>query len=81
METTRSDSNDEWEAVERRPTYDELLAENLRLTALVGKLEARIRELEQALEKQSREGKRQAAPFRKQDQPVVEPKKPGRKSG
>jgi transposase len=81
MEPTRSDSNDELETIGRRPTYDELLAENLQLKALVRKLEARIRQLEQALEKQSREGKRQAAPFRKQDQPAVEPKKPGRKSG
>lgn len=79
MEATRSD--DEWEAVARRPTYDELLAENLRLNALVRKLEARVRELEQALDKQAREGKRQAAPFRKQDQPAAEPRKPGRKSG
>jgi transposase len=33
------------------------------------------------VEKLSRESKRQAAPFRKQDQPAAEPKKPGRKSG
>jgi transposase len=81
MEATRSDLNDEWEAVDRRPTYDELLAENLRLKALVHKLEARARELEQAIEKLAREEKRQAAPFRKHDQPAAEPKKPGRKSG
>jgi transposase len=81
MEATRGGSNDERDAAQRRPTYEELLAENLRLKALVQKFQARVRELEQALEKLSREGKRQAAPFRKQDQPAAEPKKPGRKSG
>lgn len=81
METTGNGLNDEREAAERRPTYEELAAENLRLKALVRKLEARVQELEQALEKLSREGKRQAAPFRKQEQPIAEPKKPGRKSG
>jgi transposase len=81
MEATGSGLNDEREAMERRPTYEELAAENLRLKALVRKLEARVQELERALEKLSRESKRQAAPFRKQDQPVAEPKKPGRKSG
>jgi len=88
MDATTSGSNDEWEAVDRRPTYDELLAENLRLKGrvhhlenVVHKLEARVQELEQVIEKLNRDGKRQAAPFRKHDQPATEPKKPGRKSG
>jgi transposase len=81
MDATSVGFNDEQWELARRPTYAELVAENRRLTALVAKLEARIGELEQALEKASREGKRQAAPFRKQDQPVANPKKPGRKSG
>jgi transposase len=81
MEATSGGSNHEQDTAQRRPTYEALLAENVRLKALVRKLEARVRELEQALEKLSREGKRQAAPFRKQDQPLTEPKKPGRKSG
>jgi transposase len=33
------------------------------------------------LDEERRRGKRQAAPFRKQDEPAAEPKKPGRKSG
>lgn len=57
-----------------RPTYEELVAENRRL-------KAQVQELMLLVEKLSREAKRQAAPFRKQDQPAAEPKKPGRKSG
>jgi transposase len=57
-----------------RPTYEELVAEN-------GRLKAQIQELTLLVEKLRREGKRQAAPFRKQDEPVAAPKKPGRKSG
>jgi hypothetical protein len=34
-----------------------------------------------ALEEARRGGKRQAAPFRKRDEPVDEPKRPGRKKG
>src|SRR6184192_3884808 len=58
----------------RRPTYDELAAENRRL-------KAQIQELTLLVEKLRRESKRQAAPFRKADKPVADPKKPGRKSG
>ena len=49
--------------------------------AVIQRLEAQVAELEQLVEKLRREGKRQAAPFRKQDQPAADPKKPGRKSG
>lgn len=61
-------------AVEGRPTYEELLAENRRLRA-------QVEELTLLVERLRREGKRQAAPFRKQDEPATNPKKPGRKSG
>ncbi|HEV3192428.1 MAG TPA: IS66 family transposase [Polyangiaceae bacterium] len=64
-----------------QPTYEELAEENRRLKGVIQKLEARVAELERLVEKLSRESKRQAAPFRKQDQPPAEPKKPGRKSG
>jgi transposase len=57
-----------------RPTYEELAAENRRL-------KAQIQELMLLVEKLRRETKRQAAPFRKQDEPAAEPKQPGRKSG
>ena len=63
MDATSVGFNDEQWEFAHRPTYAELVAENRRLTSLVAKLEARIGELELALEKASREGKRQAAPF------------------
>ena len=44
-------------------------------------LEQQVAKLSAALEEERRRGKRQAAPFRKQDQPSAEPKQPGRKSG
>lgn len=50
---------------------DEMLAES----------RARIAELERLLEESRRSGKRQAAPFRRRDEPVDEPRRPGRKSG
>jgi len=81
METTRGGLNDGRIVAAGQPTYAELAEENRRLKAVIQKLEARIAELERWVEKLSREGKRQAAPFRKQDQPAAEPKKPGRKSG
>ena len=43
--------------------------------------ERQLAKLAAALEEERRRGKRQAAPFRKQDEPATEPKKPGRKSG
>lgn len=42
---------------------------------------ARIAELERLLEESRRSGKRQAAPFRRRDEPIDEPRRPGRKSG
>ncbi len=66
--------NDDAVVAGDRPSYEELAAENRRL-------KAQIRELMLLIEKLRRETKRQAAPFRKQDEPAAEPKKPGRKSG
>ncbi len=74
---------------------EQLRAENRRLRVRVAELEARdvereatirglqetVARLEALLEKVHREGKRQAAPFRKADGPRPDPKKPGRKSG
>ena len=72
----------------RRPTYDELLAdnrrlreENARLRERIAQLERQVEELLRLVEKLRGEGKRQAAPFRKQEQPAAEAKKPGRRSG
>ena len=72
----------------RRPTYDELLADNRRLREelravhqRIAQLERQVEDLLRLVEKLRGEGKRQAAPFRKQDQPMAEPKRPGRKSG
>jgi transposase len=48
------------------------------LLKIVEQQQAQIKLLEQRLEKVEREGKRQAAPFRKN--PKTNPKKPGRKS-
>ena len=76
------------------PTYEQLLgiiAEKDRQTTQVEVrvrqleaqnvgLEARIVQLERLLEKATRDGKRQAAPFSK-GPPKEKPKKPGRKSG
>lgn len=81
MDATRDGLNDGRNESPGQPTYEELAAENRRLREVIQKLEARIAELEASLEKLSRQSKRQAAPFRKQDEPAAEPKKPGRKSG
>jgi transposase len=51
------------------------------LRATVEKLTAALDTTQRALEAARRAGKRQAAPFRKQDGPAVEPHKPGRKQG
>src|SRR5688572_33269389 len=74
MCATRDRESDGARAASPQPTYEELAAENRRL-------KAQIQEVLQLVERLRRETKRQAAPFRKQDQPAVEPKKPGRKSG
>jgi transposase len=70
MGTTREEAA----ANARRLSYQELLAENARLRK-------QVEQLTRLVEKLRREGKRQAAPFRKQDQPSAAPKKPGRKPG
>jgi transposase len=74
MDATREGRNDQAATAGARPSYEELAAENRRL-------KARIQELMLLIEKLRRETKRQAAPFRKQDEPAAKPKKPGRKSG
>lgn len=59
----------------------DLRAEISRLHATVDSLRATVDKLTAALEAAQRAGKRQAAPFRTGDGPVVEPKRPGRKKG
>ena len=81
MGTTRGEINSVAAGAVVRPTYEELVAENGRLKAQVQALQGQVQELTLLVEKLHRESKRQAAPFRKQDEPVAEPKKPGRKSG
>jgi len=49
--------------------------------ATIRRLQEHVAELKALLEKARREGKRQAAPFRKDEGPKPEPKKPGRKAG
>jgi transposase len=51
------------------------------LEAEVKALQEQVARLTAALEEERRRNKRQAAPFRKQDAPAAEPKKPGRKKG
>ena len=51
------------------------------LEQIIARLEGRVRELEQKLEEALRQGKRQAAPFRKVGGPKLHPKPAGRKSG
>ena len=81
MGTTRDELNSDTAGAVVRPTYEALVAENGRLQAQVQRLQGQAQELTLLVEKLRREGKRQAAPFRKQDEPVAVPKKPGRKSG
>ncbi len=65
---------------ERRPTYDELAAENERLRERLGQVEPRIAELERLLDEVRRAAKRQSAPFSK-GKPTEEGQTPGRKRG
>ena len=74
MGATRDETNDDRAVTGDRPSYEELAAENRRLRA-------RIEELLLLIDKLRRETKRQAAPFRKHEEPAAPPKKPGRKSG
>jgi regulator of replication initiation timing len=78
MDTTSDKANQDSEL---RPTYEELVEENRLLKEQIQSLLARIAQLEAQLEAQQRAGKRQAAPFRKGEEPAAQPKKPGRKSG
>lgn len=66
-----------------RPTCPGCRQRDARIAELEGQvsdLRGRLARLEQQLEASQRAGKRQAAPFRK-EQPQGEPKRPGRKSG
>ena len=58
--------------------FEQRIAE---LEAMVRTLTEQVAKLTAALEEERRRNKRQAAPFRKQEQPAAKPKKPGRKSG
>ena len=51
------------------------------LESMVRTLRGQVAKLSAILEEERRANKRQAAPFRKQEQPAAKPKKPGRKSG
>ena len=64
-----------------RLTYQELLEKNRELKQRLQAALAQIEKPKRLVEKLRGEGKRQAAPFHKQDQPSAEPKQPGRKSG
>jgi transposase len=63
------------------PRCRELEAQIAALERRVAELTAQVEKLTAALEAAQREGKRQAAPFRKAGGPSIEPKKPGRKRG
>jgi transposase len=63
------------------PRCRELEAQVLALEQRVAELTTQVEKLTAALEAAQREGKRQAAPFRKAEGPLAEPKRPGRKSG
>ncbi|HEX4055474.1 MAG TPA: hypothetical protein VHX86_14510 [Tepidisphaeraceae bacterium] len=77
------------------PSYDELQRENADLKRqlvaareeiqglrrTVDQRRQRVEELLRQIEQLRGESKRQAAPFRKHDEPPAEPKKPGRKPG
>lgn len=64
----------------RRPTYDELAAENAVLRCELERLKREVEHLKQLVEEIRRAGKRQAAPF-STGKPKPNPKPPGRKSG
>ena len=64
-----------------RPTYDELLALVQHQQRLIEALQAEVARLRAELDEARRAAKRQAAPFRKNQGPRPDPKRPGRKSG
>ena len=59
----------------------DLEARDQQRVATIRRLEKKVAELEALVEKLRREGKRQAAPFRKAEGPKPDPKKPGRRPG
>ena len=63
-----------------RPSYQDIVAENVRLRQENAALRNRVAELQALLEAAQRKAKRQAAPFSK-DKPQQHPRKPGRKGG
>ncbi len=63
------------------PNCERLQQRVAELETIVRSLSDQVARLAAALEEERRRGKRQAAPFRKQDEPTAEPKTPGRKSG
>jgi len=63
------------------PRCRELERRVAELETLVRSLSDQVAKLSATLEEERRRGQRQAAPFRKQDEPPAEPKKSGRKSG
>lgn len=63
------------------PRCRELERRIAELEAQVRSLSEQLAKLAAALEEERRRGRRQAAPFRKQDEPRAEAKKPGRKKG
>ena len=65
---------------QRRPTYEELAAENTYLRKRVAELESVIEDLRAQVEELRRSSKRQAAPFSK-GKPKQNPKRSGRKKG
>jgi transposase len=64
-----------------RRENEALRRENQWLRRRVAELEAQVERLTKLLEEAQRQGKRQAAPFRKAEGPVSQPKRPGRKTG
>ena len=63
------------------PRCRELERRVAELEALVRSLSDQDAKLSAALEEERRRGQRQAAPFRKQDEPTAEPKKSGKRHG
>lgn len=68
------------DAPSRKPTYEELEAENADLRRRVTALEEQLKRALGRIEELERAKKRQAAPFSKGD-PKADPKRPGRKPG
>lgn len=67
---------------DRKPTYDELEAENAKLRRELSDLQKRVDRLLKRVEEAERAGKRQASPFRRdEDAPPKPKKKRGRKPG